>query len=66
MSDCEDGDVNLVGGANSTLGRLEVCINKAWGTVCNKRFGTNEALVVCQQLGFSSGENFFVSKDMVQ
>lgn len=62
MDDCEDGDVGLVGGPNSTVGRLEVCINRAWGTVCNRRFGTNEALVVCQQLGFSSGEGFFMCR----
>ena len=55
MDDCADGDVRLMGGANSTLGRLEVCINRAWGAVCDRRFGTNEARVVCQQLQFSSG-----------
>ena len=50
---CTDGDVQLVGGANATLGRVEVCINNAWGAVCNSRFGTNDATVVCRQLGFS-------------
>jgi len=54
MSDCDDGDVRLVGGSNSTLGRVEVCVNKAWGTVCNRRFGTNDASVICHQLGFST------------
>ena len=53
-TDCVYGAVRLVGGSNSTIGRLEICINNAWGTVCNSRFGTNEALVVCRQLGFSS------------
>ena len=51
---CRDGDVRLVGGANSTIGRIEVCVNRAWGTVCDTRFGTNEALVICRQLGFST------------
>ena len=49
---CEDGDVKLVGGINGTQGVVEVCYNNAWGTVCNSRFGTNEALVICNQLGF--------------
>ena len=31
---------------------MEVCINNAWGTVCNARFGTNEARVICRQLTF--------------
>ena len=49
-SDCVDGDVRLVGGANVTLGRVEVCINNAWGTVCNRRFGAKDAQVICRQL----------------
>ena len=51
---CRDGDVRLQGGSNNTLGRVEVCLNNAWGTVCNARFGTSDARVICQQLGFSS------------
>ena len=51
-ADCSDGDVRLTGGS-SNWGRLEVCINHAWGTVCNNnnRFSRDEALVVCRQLG---------------
>ena len=59
MSACMDGDVQLVGGANSTLGRVEVCINNAWGTVCDRRFGTNEASVICRQLGFDTSKSHF-------
>lgn len=51
---CSHGEVRLVGGSNNTLGRVEVCINNAWGTVCNSRFGTVDARVICQQLGFSA------------
>ena len=53
-SDCVDGSVRLMGGSNSTIGRVEICINHAWGSVCNSKFGTNEALVICRQLGFST------------
>ena len=52
---CSDGEVRLVGGANITLGVVEVCINNAWGTVCKSGFGTNEAKVVCHQLQFNPG-----------
>ncbi len=41
-------------GANATLGVVQVCMNNAWGSVCNNRFGTNDASVVCRELGFSS------------
>jgi len=56
MSNCVDGEVRLAGGVNSTIGRLEVCHNRAWGTVCNTRFGTNDAFIICRQLGFETGE----------
>ena len=55
---CNDGDVRLVGGINVTTGRVEYCINNAWGTICNNRFGTNEAKVICRQLGFSENSRF--------
>ena len=34
-------------------GRLEVCVNGAWGSVCDSRgvFTTTEAVVACRQLG---------------
>ena len=34
----------------SSEGRLEVCINNAWGTVCNNQFTKEEARVACLQL----------------
>ena len=53
FANCTDEQIRLVGGGNDSLGRVEVCFNNAWGTVCNSRFGTNEAKVICRQLGFS-------------
>ena len=50
---CTDGMLRLVGGANSLEGRVEICINNAWGTVCDNSFGTREAQVICAQLEFS-------------
>ena len=54
----EIGAVRLVGGANVTEGRLEICVKRHWGTVCNDGFDTNAAAVVCRQLGVhESGES---------
>ena len=33
-------------------GRLEVCVNGAWGTICDTVYGTRDAQVACRQLGY--------------
>ena len=52
VANCTDGEVRLVDGPSTNKGRLEVCHNQAWTTVCNNGFGTEESRVVCGQLGF--------------
>ena len=32
-------------------GRVEICINNAWGTVCDNPFRSPDAAVVCRRLG---------------
>lgn len=36
--------------AGTREGRVEICINNAWGTVCDTFFGRRDAEVVCRQL----------------
>ena len=50
---CTTGDVRLVGGSNPLEGRVEVCFFNQWGTICDTMWGTEEAEVACQQLGYT-------------
>ena len=57
-SNCTTGVVRLVGSENGDEGRLEVCVNGAWGTVCSDGFDTNDASVACQSMeGFDGNGN---------
>ena len=50
---CTEGDVRLVGGGNMLMGRVEVCLQGQWGTVCGESaavWGGTSVLVVCRQL----------------
>ena len=51
---CTTGDVRLAGaGTSSTQGRVELCNNNQWGTVCDDSWMAPDATVVCRQLGYS-------------
>ena len=54
-SDCVDGDIRLVNGPTQLEGRVEVCINQAWGSVCQYSWRDSDASVVCNQLGYQRG-----------
>ena len=54
LKGCTRGDIRLRGGANSLTGRVEICNNNIWGTVCDDFWGTPDATVVCRQLEHST------------
>ena len=50
---CVQDAVRLVGGPAANEGRVEVCDNMAWGTVCQDLWNSVAAGVACSQLGYS-------------
>ena len=49
---CDDGSIQLANGQDESEGRVEVCYNGQWGTVCSDDFGPLDGTVVCRQLGY--------------
>lgn len=44
----------MADGGSNFSGRVEICIQQQWGTICDDNWGVAESAVVCRQLGLSS------------
>ena len=51
QASCTNGEVRLVGGSGPHEGRVEVCVNEAWGTICSGGWNNADSNVVCKQTG---------------
>ena len=55
--ECHTGDIRLAGtGSTTTEGRLEICVNDEWGTVCDDSWHVTASAVACKVLGMFGGE----------
>ena len=50
---CIEGTIRLQGGT-ATEGRVEICNNDVWGTVCDDDWDITDVRVACFQLGLPS------------
>ena len=51
---CTDGQLRLAGSNVGNEGRVEICLNNEWGTICDDGWSTNDANVACGVLGFAN------------
>ena len=55
FTSCRSGAARLTGLGSSRVGRLEVCVNNTWGTVCNSletAWMMRNSAVACKMLGY--------------
>ena len=60
---CDAGDVRLSNGATALEGRVEICIDDLWLSVCNRDYYSwdeTEANVVCQQINGKNNPSTFI------
>ena len=50
---CSNGEIRLEGGSSLYEGRVEICRNQQWGSVCDNSWTNVDATVVCRHLGYS-------------
>ena len=50
---CTDGEVRIMGNLSPKIGRVEACVNRTWGTICDSTWNEAAASVICKHQGFS-------------
>ena len=54
-----DGSVRLYGGGDPAIGNVEVLYNGVWGAVWATGWNEDAERLVCVQLGYDPGSNYF-------
>ena len=60
MDNCTNNEIRLSGGPNEMEGRLEICHNRVWFSICGawNFFTDMDRMVACKSLGFSEFGQF--------
>ena len=59
--ECNESDIRLINGKTPDDGRVEICLDGGWGSVCYDRWDIRDAEVVCRQLGYDGRESLPIS-----
>ena len=54
IANCNEASIRLTGSSFQTSGRVELCVNGIWTSICDEHWDLKDAQVVCRQIGFSS------------
>ena len=57
---CQNGEIRLVGGISPYGGRVEICLDEEYSTVCDQMWDVTDASITCRQLGHSDTGLFAV------
>lgn len=49
---CVDWKIRLTNGNKQSEGRVEVCFNNEYGTICDDLWDELDATVICRHLGY--------------
>ncbi len=64
LADCSDGDVLLMNGsqpsAGQVEGRVEICYDNVYWTICDDYWDIDDARVICTQLNFTGTGMYIV------
>ena len=58
----ENGDIRLSNGSHLNEGRVEMCLDRYWGSVCSNGWDEQDALVTCRQAGYQTLSEEFTSQ----
>lgn len=63
--DCRNGDLRLVNGDSAMEGRVEICMNNSFGTVCDRQWDVLDTKVACRQLGYTHDSKTFLIESLL-
>lgn len=46
---------------NVSSGRVELCINNEWSSICNQSWDDNDAMVACKQMGLEYKSEYYAA-----